>query len=123
MENSQKLKIKKADIILMIAIILIGCVLILVMKLYSQNKEKQVVISVDGNIEKTFSINEDIVYNISSEKGENVLVIKDGQVYVEEADCRDGICKKKGKVEDIGESIVCLPHKVIISIEEISDGK
>ena len=89
MENSQKLKIKKADIILMIAIILIGCVLILVMKLYSQNKEKQVVISVDGNIEKTFSINEDIVYNISSEKGENVLVIKDGQVYVEEADCRD----------------------------------
>lgn len=113
-------KIKKADIILMMIIILTGCVLLIGMKLYSKGKEKQVVISVDGVIEKTFPLDENVIYNISSEKGENTLVIENGKAYVKEADCRDGICKKKGKIGEIGENIVCLPHKMIISIEENS---
>ena len=107
----------------MIVVVLIGFALLIGMRLYGKGKEKQVVISVDGKIEKTFLLSENVTYNISSDKGENTLVIEAGQAFVNKADCRDGICKKKGKIKEICESIVCLPHKVIISIEEVSTGK
>ena len=47
----------------------------------------------------------------------NTLVVKDGRVYMECADCKNQICVLTGKISDSGESIVCLPNKVVAEIE------
>ncbi|MBP7058871.1 MAG: NusG domain II-containing protein [Lachnospiraceae bacterium] len=47
----------------------------------------------------------------------NVVVIKDHEVYMKEADCPDKLCEKMGKISHVGETIVCLPNKIIITIK------
>ncbi len=36
---------------------------------------------------------------------------------MEQADCNDHYCETMGKIKQNGESIICLPHKVVIEIE------
>lgn len=47
----------------------------------------------------------------------NTVEIKNRQVWVVHADCRDQICVEKGKISAKGESIVCLPNGVVVEVE------
>ena len=44
------------------------------------------------------------------------VVVEAGSLWVEEADCPDKICEKTGKISRAGQTIVCLPNKVIVRI-------
>ena len=46
----------------------------------------------------------------------NTVRIKDGQVYMETADCPDGICIAHAPITKTGETVVCLPNRVIIEV-------
>lgn len=46
----------------------------------------------------------------------NTVVIKDGIVYMSDASCKNQVCVNSGKISKKGESIVCLPNKVIVEI-------
>lgn len=79
----------------------------------------KVVVTVDGKEFGTYSLAEDVRVEIrtgASDEHLNVLVIKDGQAYVEMATCPDGICAGHKPIKREGESIVCLPHKVVITV-------
>ena len=79
----------------------------------------RVVVTVDGTEFGTYSLAEDVRVEIrtgAQEEELNVLVIKDGVAYVETATCPDGICAGHKPVSREGESIVCLPHKVVITV-------
>lgn len=47
--------------------------------------------------------------------------IKDGYVWVTDSDCRDGTCEHTGKISRAGQSIVCLPNNVVITINGKGD--
>ncbi|MBO4288896.1 MAG: NusG domain II-containing protein [Lachnospiraceae bacterium] len=49
-----------------------------------------------------------------SKGGRNTVVIQNGEIYVKEADCPDGICVKHGPLQKNGTPIVCLPHQLVI---------
>ena len=49
---------------------------------------------------------------------ENVMVIENGKVTVREANCPDSICVKTRAASKAGETIVCLPHKLVVEITE-----
>ena len=49
--------------------------------------------------------------------GHNLLVIKNGSAYVESASCPDGICAKHRGIFRDGDSIICLPNQVVITID------
>lgn len=44
----------------------------------------------------------------------NTIVIKNGEVFMKNANCKNQICVKHKKIKRSGESIVCLPNKVIV---------
>ena len=46
----------------------------------------------------------------------NRLVIRDGKAFMETATCPDGICVSHRPISRVGESIVCLPHRVIVKV-------
>lgn len=46
----------------------------------------------------------------------NIIIIVSTGAYVKEANCRDGICVHSGQIKRPGETIVCLPHRVVVSI-------
>lgn len=78
-----------------------------------------VVVTVDGHEIGEYPLSEDMTLPIyTGESGEqlNVLVIRDGRAYVESASCPDGICAAHKPISNEGQSIVCLPHRVVIGI-------
>ena len=56
-------------------------------------------------------------YEIAQEDGSlNVIAVKDGAVFMQEANCRDGLCIRQGKMRNAAKTIVCLPHKVVVQL-------
>ena len=51
----------------------------------------------------------------------NVVVISGDTVSVTEASCKNQVCVKHGKISRSGESIVCLPNRLVIRIENSSE--
>ena len=52
----------------------------------------------------------------------NVIVIENGKVRMESADCPDHLCVKKGEKYYTWQTIVCLPNEVVIEIVGAHEG-
>lgn len=95
--------------------------------LYSEPAAKVEVAIVDNDSNKTiietFDLSKNTSFTIVTEpssanepRGTNQLVIEDGNVWISEANCPNQDCVKKGKISMNGEMLVCLPHRVTVSI-------
>lgn len=107
---------KKKDIILIVVILLAAIGEFEILR-WTQRDGSRVVVTVDGKQVCESRLSNDQVYEIPVEDGKNVLEIKDRSVRMKEADCPDQICKKHKAITKVGETIVCLPHKVVIEIQ------
>ena len=74
-----------------------------------------VTVEVDGQILYEGPVRVDKV--IETEDGGNRIVIRDGKVRMERADCPDQLCVKAGEAEP-GKPVICLPHKVVVTVTE-----
>ena len=85
-----------------------------------------VTVTVDHRVIGTYSLAEDRTVEIcTGENGEEVnrLVIRNGEAFMEFATGPDGICAAHKPISREGESIVCLPHKVVVTVvTESGDG-
>ena len=111
---------RRNDIILAVVLLLVSVAGFLLYKRL-QKEGDFVVVSVDNVIVARFSLGEDTEYEINGIGGKNMLVIKDGKADVTVADCPDGICAEHAPVSKVGDAIVCLPHKVVVTV--VSGGK
>lgn len=74
-------------------------------------------IKVDGKIIADIPLSADTEYMIEgADGGSNLLVIHDGYAEITEADCADSLCVKMGRINTKGQSIICLPHKVVVEV-------
>lgn len=86
---------------------------------YQTAKEKGSYVAVIQEGEEThwFSLEEDQEFRIELKTGEyNLLCIEDGKAYMKNADCPDQICVHHQAISNVGETIVCLPHKVVLKV-------
>ena len=116
--NSQKNRKFKNDIILAVVIVIIAAAGLL---LFVLNREQGSTVSVkiDGKQIASYPLAEDREIPIKTGDNDehiNVLVIKDGKASISEADCPDKICVETRAVSYVGETVVCLPHKLVIEI-------
>jgi hypothetical protein len=120
-ENMKQSKRGKADLLLLGGILAVGCVLGLVL-LLTRHSGTQVQVRVDGEVVANYSLSENRTYEIQGVNGgTNLLVIENGEAWVEEASCPDGLCQNMGKIRQSGQSVICLPNKVVVEI--CSDGE
>lgn len=112
------------DIILISVIIIISVALLLVWKLVylkGQNSDSDafVRVTVDGKVYGTYPLSKDDTIEIKNVDGDvtNTLVIKDGVADVTAADCPDHLCVKQKAISKEGESIICLPNKVVVTVK------
>ena len=73
-------------------------------------------ITVDNQTVATLPLAKDTTYRVETAAGYNLVVVEDGRAFVREADCKNHICVKSRAISRAGESIVCLPHKMTVSI-------
>ncbi|KPG72012.1 NusG domain II-containing protein [Enterococcus sp. RIT-PI-f] len=91
----------------------------------TQTATKEAVLRVDGTEIKRFDLVEgqkSYTYLYEDEDGDyNLLEIDGDRIRIKEANCGDQICVRRGWASKNGETIVCLPHKMVIEIQA-SDG-
>ena len=108
---------KKADRHLTSGLLLISAVFFL---WFYNTRESgaEVLVMIDQKEVARLPLEENQTFQISSDLGNNLLVIKDGIARVTEADCPDKICVNNyaAGIRYNGESIICLPHRVVVSI-------
>ena len=75
-------------------------------------------VRINGTLTAEYPLDRDITVELAGEGGVNRLVIRDGEAYVEYADCPDGICSAHAPISRSGESIACLPHRLIITVTD-----
>ena len=54
---------------------------------------------------------------IANKYGYNIIRIENGRIRIIDADCPDKLCVKTGWITESGQSVICLPHKLIIKIQ------
>ena len=74
-------------------------------------------VRVDGKPVMELPLGEDTRIVLGEGEHTNTLVIENGAAQVVEASCPDQICVNQGAVRYAGESIVCLPHKLVVTVE------
>lgn len=110
------------DVILVVLLLAISALAFVYLFMFRKGGDT-VKVTVDGREYGTYSLSQDISKDIvTGENGDNFnsFVINDGKVYMSSASCPDGICVNHSAIFRDGESIVCLPNRVVITV--ISDG-
>lgn len=107
--------IKFGDVIISVVIVL-SAVVLFMFNILSGSKGQTVRITVDGKTFKEMPIDSDCIERVETEHGANVIEVKDGKVRVTEADCPDRYCVNHVAIETSDETIVCLPHRMVVRI-------
>jgi len=113
--NEDKMKKKELMIItLLLVISLVGIALFYTVN--ASNQPLTVRVSRDGEVIATLPLSQDHSETFSNASGYNTLVISNGTADITEADCPGQICVDTHNISSPGETIVCLPHKLIVEI-------
>ena len=101
------------DIVLILAIALVGLCLLF----FNGRKTtpgSSVVVEIDGKTVASYPLDTDGVFVLNG--GTNTLEIKDGRARISDADCPNMQCVRQGWISRGGQSIVCLPNKLIVTV-------
>lgn len=88
---------------------------------------KEAVLRVDGQEIRSFELIEgqkSYTFLYEDPDGDsNLIEVANGRIRIKEADCGDQICVRRGWASKNGETIVCLPHKLVIEIRAANGGE
>lgn len=65
------------------------------------------------------SVGSSYEFTVETESGINVIAVRNSGICVSEADCDDQTCVNQGWLSGGVTPIVCLPHKLIIQLEDL----
>ena len=107
-------KKQRADLVVIGSLLLLALILWLVLGAF-RTEGGEVVVRVDGVETERHALTEDGIYPLNG--GSNILVIADGRAWLTEANCPDLLCVKQGKIHYTGQSIICLPNRLSVTVE------
>lgn len=110
-----KIKLEKRDKLLIVIVVCVAFCAFLAHQIIGGDGAGKVTVKVNGELKGTYSLAEDQTIEING--GTNILQIKNGKADMTEADCPDQLCVNQRAISRQGESIICLPHKVVVEVE------
>ena len=118
--SSAETKRQRRNDWILFAVLLAISLLLGVLFLLIGDRGAEVTVTVDGVMLGEYDINQPCRVEIPSGEngaGKNLLVIEDGTARVESASCPDGICVHHRPISREGETIICLPNRVVITVK------
>lgn len=126
MKNFMKM-VKIGDIIIVALLVLLSFLPLAIFTYQnaSANGDRiHAVISADGEVVHEMELKNDHtreIYEFVDDHGHENTIVREGSiVYISDASCQDLLCVQQGQVSEVGETIVCLPNRVLVEI--VSDG-
>ena len=121
--------LKTWDGIVVVFLILVSFLPIVVFGLQQTTvnaSETQAVLRVDGKEIHTFKLYEgqkSYTFKYTDSDGDYNLIEVDGnRIRIKDANCGDLICVRRGWASKNGDTIVCLPHKLVIEVQALDGG-
>jgi hypothetical protein len=107
----------------LIGLLWIGFLIALVWIRWIVSEGQEVSIYVNNREVYRLSLFERKTVSIQGIIGQTTVEIADGEVWVEKAPCPHQICKHMGKINRCGETIVCIPNRILIQIKGIPENQ
>ncbi len=104
------------DLILISSVLVVAFSVFMILK-FTAKSGNHVKVNLNGKNVAVYPLEKNAEHKIKTDYGYNLLVIKDGSAYIADADCRDKICQHHRAIKKEGESIICLPHKLVVTVE------
>jgi hypothetical protein len=113
---------KKFDIIIIVVVIVTSLIGAGAYTLAHRGKydKKYAEVYVQGKLYETVPLDSKTdkkTFTVKTDLGSNLVSVGDGGVKIIDADCPDKVCIKDGFKDKPGETLVCLPNKVIVEIK------
>lgn len=106
--------------------IMIGVIVLLALGIFiyflvagPSGEGNQVVVEVNGTVVKTFSLPQKtlVEYKVEIDEDDyNLVQVEGNRVRVVEATCPEQVDVRAGWISKPGQTLVCLPHKMVVSI-------
>ncbi len=107
------------NILIIVILVLTVVIVWRVVATHVGSTDEYVVLVHDGDGATTeLPLGDDETYTFTTSKGTNIVVVEDGGVRVDEADCPNQDCVNQGTVNEVGRQIICLPHELWVEIVE-----
>ena len=107
-------KIKIGDFIIAICVLFLG---FLPLVTRPNSSAESFSIYLDGEQIADLPADEDTTFSLDARLGEILIEIKDGRARVVESSCPEKICVRTGFIGKVGQSIACVPNKLLIVAE------
>lgn len=107
---------KKKDWILIFAVLLAAAVGVCWTYFSRQESGNTIQITVDGEVYGVYRLNQSQRIEVETDAGINTVCIEDGTAYMEYANCPDQYCVQQGHIHSSHETLVCLPHKLVVEV-------
>ncbi|WP_375152318.1 NusG domain II-containing protein [Enterococcus mundtii] len=126
MHNFRKSGIKPWDIIIISILVVASFIPTIVFALSFDNAEsgnsvKYAVVKIDGKEVERFDLDEissKMVTYYPSDTQYNIVEIHEGKIRVKEDNSPDQIAVRTGWISEPGQTSICLPHRLVITIEQ-----
>lgn len=113
---------KKFDVIIIVVVIAVSIIGagVFAMTHKGNYDKKYAEVYVQGKLYETIPLDskaEKKTFTVKTKLGTNLISAENGGVRIIDADCPDKICIKDGFKDKPGETIVCLPNKLVVEVK------
>ena len=81
-----------------------------------------VAVSVDGRRMLELPLGRDARTLVRGPLGETGIIIEDGTARIGSSPCPDGLCMHMGRIRHTGETLICVPNRVFVTVRGGRDG-
>ena len=122
MKNFMKM-VKIGDIIIVALLVLLSFLPLAIFTYQNASANGDslhVVVSADGEVVHEMELKNDHTretYEYLDDHGHANTIVREGLiVYISDASCKDLLCVQQGQISEVGETLVCLPNRVLVEI-------
>lgn len=114
--DAAKLKFKPMDLLIPTAALVVAVVILVLNFTREQPSEKWAEVRVGGQTVAVLPLDEDTEAVYEAGDGHNCVTVAGGKVTVSAADCSTQVCVRSRAISRVGESIVCAPHGLVVTV-------
>ena len=78
---------------------------------------------IDNALVAALPLDKDCEYTAKYGDGINIVEVSGGRVHIKSANCADEYCVKQGYIAHGGQTLICLPHRLVVELAVSDEGK
>ena len=117
MVDTEKLRFRKGDFMAISLVVLLAIAVFLCFLPRNKGTASSAEVYLNGKLIKTVDLTVDQTFTVS-DRYTNEITVKDGQIYVSQADCPGEDCVHSGRIDTLGRVLVCLPNGLEIRVTQ-----